>query len=783
MQKEYNNKYNKNIIKLPAELIFEIFKGIDLRNKFKQFIYELIQQTSNDFDSVNERVKNLGNQTLMWLGNNHKAEKEVYENKFKEFKESYSKIISTIILKEEIYKQNNNNKNKSFITDHATFMMNKNFKEYAIKLVSSSKIVYILIGKLFNKFYKKINKKILKKEDYSSVIFQSTNSSFLESTTFGSYLDNLTVSKQKIISQNSFISKGKIMSHEHDFTGIGDGSTGPTFEEMFGLEQTSGNVQSSSTAQDVDQFSLNTPQPVISPTTEVRKHFVGIDFGTNYCRVSVYKNGKVEILANDKGHVTTPSIIAFDDNDFLIGNSVNEQIHCLNPQNTIFDIKRLIGLNWNDYCIQNLIRHRPFSVMNQEGGMTIQVEFRNENKTLHPIEICSMLLTKMKRTAEAHYGDSVTDAVIAVPANFNAGQRRAIIDACFIAGINVFGLINEPTATALAYGLSNKMNVDRNILIFDLGGGTFDVSVVSIVKGTSFYVKSTAGDTHLGGEDFTDLLVNYIKQKLIQKYGYDISNDPYAVRRLRIDAEQIKQTLSTSEKTALQFNIHGVIKLVIYRCDFEQLCMHLFKKMMKLVEQVLSNADLNKDRIDEIIMVGGSCNIPKVEEMLSAKFPNKKINLLNKPKHPVAYGAAIWAAILSGVIDLNTIGVSISDPFLLEIETPGINNLELQQMVENATRFEEASLKYSERMNIIYKLKSGVYEAINDFVFADERVKNLGNQTLTWLKNNEKEEKEVYENKFKEFKESYSKIMSTITLKDGESCQGSRVSRKRRHEE
>lgn len=414
---------------------------------------------------------------------------------------------------------------------------------------------------------------------------------------------------------------------------------------------------------------------------------IGIDLGTTYSCVGVWQQGKVEIIANDQGNRTTPSYVAFNDTERLIGDAAKNQV-ALNPNNTIFDAKRLIGRKYDDPKIQEDIKHWPFKVYNDSGKPKIQVNYKSQMKRFSPEEISSMILTKMKETAEAFLGKSVRDAVITVPAYFNDSQRQATKDAGAIAGLTVLRIINEPTAAALAYGLDKNLKGDRNVLIFDLGGGTFDVSVLTIDEGSLFEVKSTAGDTHLGGEDFDNRLVNHLVEEFKRKHLKDIRQNPRALRRLRTAAERAKRTLSSSTEASIEIDalFEGVdFYTKISRAKFEELCADLFKATLQPVEKALADAKMDKGSIHDVVLVGGSTRIPKVQNLLQNFFSGKSLNLSINPDEAVAYGAAVQAAIISGdssdkIQDVLLIDVT---PLSLGIETAGAV---MSKIIERNTR-------------------------------------------------------------------------------------------------
>ncbi|XP_026422569.1 heat shock cognate 70 kDa protein 2-like isoform X1 [Papaver somniferum] len=404
---------------------------------------------------------------------------------------------------------------------------------------------------------------------------------------------------------------------------------------------------------------------------------VGIDLGTTYSCVAVWEHGRVEIITNDQGNRTTPSYVAFTDSERLIGDAAKNQV-AMNPTNSIFDVKRLIGRKINDSFVQSDMKLWPFKVIpGQDEKPMIQVKYKGRDVKFSAEEISAMVLSRMVQAAEAYIGSSVKNVVVTVPAYFNDSQRQATMDAGKIAGLNVMRIINEPTAAGLAYGLHKEATSigAKNVLIFDLGGGTFDVSLITI-EDRIFEVKATAGDPHLGGEDFDNSMMTELVQEFKKKHKRDISGDPKALRRLRTACERAKRALSSTTRTTIEIDsLHRGIdfQTSISRARFEELNKDLFEKCMETVEKCLMDAKMFKSSIHQIVLVGGSTRIPKVQSLLQDLFDGKELCKGINPDEAVAYGAAVQAAMLSGVDDVKLQELVVVDvtPLSLGIHTIG----------------------------------------------------------------------------------------------------------------
>ncbi|KAA3671995.1 heat shock 70kDa protein 1/2/6/8 [Paragonimus westermani] len=376
---------------------------------------------------------------------------------------------------------------------------------------------------------------------------------------------------------------------------------------------------------------------------------IGIDLGTTYCCVATFHNGMLEIIPNEHGNLTTPSYVAFSDGRRLIGEAARDQA-ALNPRNTIYDAKRLIGRRIDEATVSEDRKNWPFVVVEDEGKAKIKVEFDGQSLLLLPEEVSSMLLAKMKEVAEAYLGQSVTDAIITVPAYFNNMQRQATRDAGLIAGLNVLRVISEPTAAAIAYGLDKKLRSECNVLVYDLGGGTLDVSVMNINE-NKFVVRSTFGNTHLGGQDFDQNMVNFLVKDIQRKHNVDVRESKSAMHRLRTECERVKRILSAELEATIDVDdiYQGIsVKTRMSRAKFEELNAELFRSTLEPVKMALRDAQLNKGDIDEVVLVGGSTRIPMIRKLVKEFFDGKRLNVSINADEAIAHGAALQAANMIG---------------------------------------------------------------------------------------------------------------------------------------
>jgi heat shock protein 1/8 len=408
--------------------------------------------------------------------------------------------------------------------------------------------------------------------------------------------------------------------------------------------------------------------------TKTSSYSIGIDLGTSYSCVAVCRNGPAEIIANDQGNRTTPSCVAFTDTERLLGDSAKNQ-RSANPSNTLYEIKRLIGRNYGDKEIADCLKLFPFTIINQNDKPLVQVEYKGETKTYKPEEISAMVLTKMKQTAESFLGQPVTKACITVPAYFNDSQRQSTKDACKISGMECLRIINEPTSAAIAYGMSNKHEEAITVLVFDFGGGTFDVTVIEIEDGI-FEVKATAGNCYLGGSDVDNRMVQHFIKEIKRKHKQDITSNIRAISRLLASCERAKRTLSSTTIANIEIDslFDGIdFNSSLTRARLDDLCGDLYRKTLESVNKVLKDSGLAKNQIDEIVLVGGSTRIPKIQNLISSYFGGKELCQSINPDEAVAHGAAVQAAILSGHRDTSTHDVLLLDvtPLSLGIETAG----------------------------------------------------------------------------------------------------------------
>ena len=453
---------------------------------------------------------------------------------------------------------------------------------------------------------------------------------------------------------------------------------------------------------------------------------LGIDFGTTNCCFAVWEDKDVKIIINDNSETITPSIISFTNNGRIVG-SFAKTNSSKNYKNIIFGIKRLIGKNFDDPTIQNDIKYWPFTVLkdSKTGKAIIEVEYNNKISTFTPEEIISMILFKIKDYCNNYLGEEVKNAIITVPTYFNDIQRKLMKMAYEIAEFNVIDIINEPIAAAIAYGLNKNVSYNRNVLVFDLGGGTFDVTILTI-NNNQFDIKATGGDTHFGGDDFDNLLVEYCIKKFSQNTGIDISNDHRAIRKLKIECEKCKTSLSFRDDYDIELDSLAEGKdfsLKIYRPEFEEICKKLFDKIIPIIEKVINDSYIGKEKIHDIVLVGGSSKIPKIQDILKNYF-HQEPHKIQEPKEAVARGAAIYGSFKDHILNKNNCNFKINNITSLSYGLE-LDNGEMDIIIPKNSRIPfEKTQRYQTAEDNQTKAKIIIYQGENfytkDNTFIDE---------------------------------------------------------------
>nr|PNR58011.1 hypothetical protein PHYPA_005006 [Physcomitrium patens] len=517
---------------------------------------------------------------------------------------------------------------------------------------------------------------------------------------------------------------------------------------------------------------------------------IGIDLGTTYSCVGVWQHDRVEIIANDQGNRTTPSYVAFTDTERLIGDAAKNQV-AMNPTNTVFDAKRLIGRRFSDASVQSDMKLWPFKVTPGAADKPmISVQYKGEEKTFAAEEISSMVLIKMKEIAEAYLGSTIKNAVVTVPAYFNDSQRQATKDAGVIAGLNVLRIINEPTAAAIAYGLDKKASSvgEKNVLIFDLGGGTFDVSLLTIEEGI-FEVKATAGDTHLGGEDFDNRMVNHFVQEFKRKYKKDISSNPRALRRLRTAAERAKRTLSSTAQTTIEIDslYEGVdFYSTITRARFEELNMDMFRKCMEPVEKCLRDAKMDKSSIHDVVLVGGSTRIPEPGVLIQVyegeRARTRDNNLLGKfelsgiPPAPrgVPQITVCFDIDANGILNVSAEDKTTGQKNKITItnDKGRLSKDEIEKMVQEAEKYKSEDEDHKKKIEAKNSLENYAYNMRNtirdDKIAANldaadkKKIEDAVEAAIQWLDHNQLAESDEFEDKMKELESVCNPIIARM---------------------